>query len=179
MLMLERLRINGLSRRTSVIGSVAAAAVLVSATAYGFVSARSTSGTGQISTGAPLQNLEVVGPSNITLNLDQPVALSGTFINENTFRVSIRRVTVSINGILAGPGVCNINTSGPNADFVLTPAVPAGGSFTATGAKPITGSGTGDWSGATIEFRNSPTRDQSGCLNRRINLRYTAEAFPA
>ena len=162
------------TRRLGTVGSVVAAALLVSAGAYAWVSVRPTTGTGDVGTGVPLQKISVVGPSNVQLNMDEPVALSGSFVNDNTFTISIARVTVSVTGISPGPGTCDIQ---PGVNFVTTDAVPpAGERFTVSGSSPITGTGSGDWSGATIVFRGSPTFDQGGCLGRRLNLKYTAVA---
>ncbi|WP_204000303.1 hypothetical protein [Virgisporangium aurantiacum] len=127
-----------------------------------------------MTTGAPLEKISVTGPTEIALNLDEPRALSGSFVNDNTFTVSVARVKVTVTGINAGSGTCDIQ---PGVNFVTTDAVPpAGQRFTISGASTVTGTGSGDWSGASIEFRSSPTFDQTGCLGRRINLKYTAIA---
>jgi hypothetical protein len=86
----------------------------------------------------------------------------------------VARVRVSVSGIRRGSGDCDIQ---PGVNFFTTDAIPAAVEFfTVGGSSPVTGSGSGDWSGATIEFRSSPDFDQSGCLDRRISLKYTAVA---
>lgn len=161
-------------RRIGTVGSVVVVALLASATAYAWVSAGSISGDGAVTTGQPLQAIKVVGPASVQLNLDEPLPLSGSFVNDNTFTVSVARVRVTITGISAGSGTCDIR---PGINFITTDAVPpTGGRFTVSGSSPVTGTGSGDWSGASIEFRSSPTFDQSSCLGRRLNLRYTAIA---
>lgn len=162
------------SRRAGIVGAVVVAALLLSAAAYGWVSTRPATGAGRVVAGEPLQKLLVAGPTNFPLRLDEPVALEGTFVNDNTFTISVARVRVSVSGIGPGSGVCELQAG---VNFFTTDAIPAaGGFFTVGGSSPVTGSGSGDWSGATIEFRSSPDFDQSGCLNRRISLKYTAVA---
>jgi hypothetical protein len=167
----------GFSRRAAVISSAVVAVLVASVAAYAWVNATGT-GAGHATTGDPLQRIDVVGPANIQLELGTPVALSGSFINENSFTVSVARVTVSVTGISPsnGPttGSCSI---APGVNFTTTDAVPpAGQRFTVGGASSINGTGSGDWSGATIVFRNNPTADQSACLGRRLNLKYKALA---
>lgn len=156
-----------------VVSSAVAAVLVVSAAAYGWVSTRPATGGGNVATGEPLQSISVVGPASVQLELDEPVALGGSFVNDNSFTVSVARVTITVTGI-RGTGVCDIRAG---VNFVTTDAVPpAGGRFTIDGASPVAGTGSGDWSGASILFRSSPDFDQSGCLGRRLNLKYTAIA---
>ena len=160
------------SRRAGIIGSAVAGAVLLAGGAYAFVQAQGTGG-GRAQTTGPLQNVIVVGRTSIPLELDKPERLFGTFINDNSFRVSVGRVKVTITG-LNGPGIGPCSFA-PNVNFFVTDAVPQAPDrfFSVTGAG-VNGSGTGDWDFGSIEFRSSPTINQDGCLNRRVNLLYTA-----
>lgn len=160
-------------RRVGTVGSVAVVVLLVSATAYAWVSAGPGAGNGAVTTGAPLEKISVNGPTEIDLRIDEPRPLSGSFVNDNTFTVSVARVEITVTGI-TGSGTCDIQ---PGVNFITTDAVPpAGQRFTVKGASTVTGSGLGNWSGGMIEFRSSPTFDQNGCLDRKIILKYMAIA---
>lgn len=164
----------GLRRRSGIVGSVTAVGILLSGVAaYGWISLGRSTGAGHVVVGAPLQKVEVTGPTNFPLVLDEPVPLSGSFVNYNTFRLSVARVKITVTGVGPGPGTCSI---APGVNFFTTDAVPTSGRFTMDGYSTITGTGSGDWSGGTIEFRSSPTLDQNGCVGRRVNLNYTAVA---
>lgn len=167
--------LSALPRRGGIVGSVAAAGVLVAAVAaYGWISVVPSTGAGTVKVGEPLKNIGVSGPTNFPLLLDEPVTLDGSFVNENSFRVSVARVKIEVTGISGPPdNACSI---APNVNFFTTDAVPVTGRFSVSGETAVGGTGSGDWSGGTIEFRSSPTLDQNACVGRRINLKYTAVA---
>jgi hypothetical protein len=166
--------VKALSRRASTVTAAVVGVVAVSVAAYGWVSAQSSTGYGKVSTGEALSAVDITGPSPIVLTLDQPFDLSGLIVNENTFRVSIAKIKVTVTSIQPPTPACSI-ASGVN--FFLTDAVPSAGPFfIADGRSALGNAGVGAWQGGKIEFRSSPTFDQTVCLNKTITLRYKAVA---
>jgi hypothetical protein len=170
-------------RRVGVVTAAVVGILAVTVSAYAWISAGASTGGGRVSTGAALNKVDVAGPSPIILTLDQPVDLSGSIVNDNTFGISIAKIKVTITGIkpvTQESGIkpvtpeCSIT---PGVNFFLTDAVPAPGKFFTAPGSPAPGiAGIGDWQGGKIEFRSSPDFDQTACLNRTITLRYTAVA---
>ncbi|GAA2617483.1 hypothetical protein Adu01nite_47960 [Paractinoplanes durhamensis] len=105
--------------------------------------------------------------------MDQPVDLSGAIVNDNTFKISIARIKVTITGIRPASPACSIT---PGVNFFLTDAVANPGQYFTADGSSGPGAGIGDWQGGKIEFRSSPNFDQTPCLNKTISLRYTAIA---
>ena len=158
--------------RGTTIGVISAVAILgLAAAAYGWIGV-SGSGGGNAQIDGSSGKVFVVGPVGVHLVLDQPLAMEGSFVNDNSFTVSVARVNIKIKGISSGSKPCSI-ALGQN--FFTTPAVPpAGERFTVSGSTAAFGSGSGSWSGGVLEFRSSATVNQDGCLGRTLFLEYEA-----
>ncbi|GIE99697.1 hypothetical protein Ari01nite_71620 [Paractinoplanes rishiriensis] len=162
------------ARRPAIVLAAVVGVLALAASAYAWIRPDSATGNGAVSTGGPIQAVEIAGPSPIVLTLDQPVDLSGEIINENSYKISIARIKVTITGIRPTSPACSI---APGVNFFLTDAVPSSGQFFTAEGSPMPGvAGIGDWQGGKIEFRSSPDFDQTACLNKTISVRYTAVA---
>jgi hypothetical protein len=162
-------------RRSTVVTSATALIVASGGMAYAYYTT-SGSGSGSGTTVSSVGGIDVYvsGPPSITFEMGKPVTLSGTFGNPNDVPVGVERVNVVITQIappggppVTDPAVCSA------ADFVVTPAVPASPLLAfPVSAKSGGIQGYGEWSGATIELRNDPHRNQDGCRGKRVSLKY-------
>jgi hypothetical protein len=152
------------SKRSALIAVVGALVVSTAAIAYwtqggsgtGSGTAGSTTGITVNQTSAPSSDLWPGGPA---------VALSGNFDNPNAGGVVIASVTAVVSSVTnggTGLGACT------PADFAI------GGS--AAGSTVPAGTGTGAWSGLTLELLNTAS-NQDKCKNATANITYTANAL--
>jgi hypothetical protein len=103
--------------------------------------------------------LAVVGPGS------PAQTLSGNFDNRNGQPVHVSTVRVSISSVSKAPGAeagtCDAS------DFTLAHRAMT------VGADVPSGSGTGAWTGATMQFNNKPGVDQNPCMGATVKLGYT------
>lgn len=93
---------------------------------------------------------------------DAPQTLAGNFTNTNTGPVYVAQVTASIASVTQAVGAVGICGA---TDYTLTLPVMA------VNAEVPVGTGTGAWSGATIQFNNKAS-NQDGCKGATVNLAY-------
>jgi hypothetical protein len=95
---------------------------------------------------------------------DSPQTLSGDFTNTNDGPVYVGTVTVSIDSVDkasdAPAGDCDAD------DFTLTDAEMS------VDAEVPSGTNTGSWTGATIQFNDKADTNQDACKGATVNLHY-------
>jgi hypothetical protein len=147
-------------RVTAVLGVIAVLAVAGAAIAYWTAGG---SGDGTAATSNPTDQLVVNQTGTLTAMFpgDSPQTLSGTFDNTTGALVRVNKVTASIFSVSpAGTGSCDAT------DYILsTPAM-------TVNAEILAGLGVGNWTGATIQFRDKPGVNQDGCKGATVNLHY-------
>ncbi|MCW3101398.1 MAG: hypothetical protein JWL77_7016 [Chthonomonadaceae bacterium] len=153
-------------KSTKILGALGASAVVLSTAgiAYAYWS---TSGSGDgTATTAAAAGLVVVHQTSTVSNLSPgsgTQALSGNFDNTtNPSAVKITQVSVDFTGT-----VWQTNCS--SADYAL---VQPAAQTAANNMVPV-GTGTGSWTGGSIEMLNA-TGNQDGCKGQALKLHYTA-----
>jgi hypothetical protein len=95
---------------------------------------------------------------------DSAQPLSGDFTNTNSVSVHVGTVTASIDSVVkadgAPAGTCD------ESDFTLSDPVMT------VNAEVPSGTNTGSWSGATIQFNDKPDANQDACKGATVNLHY-------
>ncbi|MEO7268857.1 MAG: hypothetical protein ABIW49_06595 [Knoellia sp.] len=148
-----------LSKKTVVIGSVAAFVLLGGGAAFAYWT-NTGSGTGEATTGSN-QSLVVNQTSTVSgLAPGLPAqALSGNFDNPNTSPVYAGTVTATVTGTdKAGCGPTDYTIGGTAPVNAEVPA----------------GTGVGSWSGLTIAFNNKPAVNQDACKDAVVTIAYAA-----
>jgi hypothetical protein len=138
------------------------AAVVVAGAAIAYWTAGGT-GTSTASTASGAGSLTVNQTSTLSAMYpgDTPQALSGDFTNPTGADVYVDHVSVVVSSVTGGAGSCD------PTDYKIV------GSPMTVGARVPSGSPSGSWSGATIQF-NDKDADQNGCKGATAHLSYTA-----
>jgi hypothetical protein len=168
------------SRRKLIVSATALLVATGGSTAFAWLSASGTGGgSATVGSGPNAGQFIVYGEMptvSSPVSFDTEIPLHGSFTNKYKGKVAVEKVTVTITDILTGPGgspVADTECSkAEGADFVLKPAVPATPFQVSAATNTTWGSGT--WTGASITFRNDPSRDQHGCLGKYLILQYDA-----
>ncbi|MBT8224910.1 MAG: hypothetical protein HKP61_10285 [Dactylosporangium sp.] len=159
-----------LIRRSGVIfASVLAVGALAAGVMYGFLPA-SGEGSGIAMTIGELDGVMVDGPANVPMEMNGPAASGGYIANSNRSMIVVPRIKITILGMNNGTGTCSREDG---ADFVIVGAQPAT-PFLVPGADMTGDAGLAIWGGVSIEFKNDPNRNRSGCLGRTLFLKYAA-----
>jgi|1186.fasta_scaffold101955_2 hypothetical protein len=138
------------------------AAVVVAGAAIAYWTAGG-SGDGTAATANPTDQLVVQQTGTLTAMFpgDSPQTLSGNFDNPTGNLVRVNKVTASIASVTpVGAGTCDAT------DYILSsPAM-------TVNAEIPDGTGQGNWTGATIQFRDKAGVNQDGCKGATVNLHY-------
>ena len=123
------------------------------------------SGTGTAATGTS-EDIAVVQTTVVAPMYpgDTPQTLAGNFTNANEGPVYVGTVTAAIASVVDSDGTPVVGCDA--TDYTL--AAPA---MTVDAEVPV-GTGTGAWSGATIQFNDKAT-NQDACKGATVNLAYT------
>lgn len=151
------------SKRSIVIGVIAALAVAVGAYAY-WTAGGSGTGSGTAANGQTALTVNQVTTLTAMYPGDSAQTISGTFNNTNSGPIYVGTVTAAISSVVkaggAVAGVCDAS------DFTLANAAMT------VDAQVAVGSSQGAWTGATIKFNNKAT-NQDQCKGATVNLSYT------
>ncbi len=155
------------NRRPAVIALITLVSVVGIGTAAYAYWTTTGSGTGSAATGTS-QSIAVNQTTTVTGLAPgvAPQALAGDFTNPNPGPVSVGAVTATVSIVPAVSG-CTA------ADYAIT-----GTGEVANGGVVPSGTNVGSWSGLSIEFVNSETRNQDACKNVPVTITYSAPILP-
>jgi hypothetical protein len=155
---------NRFTKRTATIVVAIAVTAGAASVAYAYWTAGG-SGTGTAATGtnASITAVQTGGPTAMGPG-DIAQSLNGKFNNTNSGPVYVTSVTASIASVVkavgAPAGTCDLT------DYTLATPVMA------VGVEVPAGTGTGNWTGATLKFNNKAAVNQDACKGATVNLAY-------